>query len=235
MPYEFVLLRHGESTWNLENRFTGWADVPLTAGGIEEAHTAARLLDEAGFKFDLAFTSVLERAIHTLWIVLADMDLQWIPVDRDWRLNERHYGALQGLNKHETAQRLGEDLVHTWRRSYAAQPPALAWDDPLHPRFEQRYAHLPPDQLPAAESLADTYQRVIRWWQEKILSHLLDHQRLLIVGHGNRLRALVKHLDQTTDDAIPEVYIPTWLPCIYQLDEKLAVTNCKYLRDQPEG
>jgi len=235
MPYEFVLLRHGESTWNLENRFTGWTDVPLTADGIEEAHTAARLLVEAGFTFDMAFTSVLERATRTLWIVLADMDLLWIPVDRDWRLNERHYGALQGLNKRATAQRLGEDLVHAWRRSYTARPPALARDDPRHPRFDPRYAYLPPDQLPAAESLADTYQRVIKWWREKILPRLLAHQRLLIVGHGNSLRALVKHLDQITDDAIPEVYIPTGVPCIYQLDEKLAVTTRKYLRDQPEG
>lgn len=231
MNYEFVLLRHGESTWNLENRFTGWTDVPLTLHGMEEAHTAARLLREVGFDIDLAFTSVLGRAIHTLWIILADLDRVWIPVDRDWRINERHYGALQGLNKRETAQTMGAALVHAWRRSYAARPPALDWNDPRHPRFDPRYAGLLANRLPATESLADTYQRVLWWWQEKILPHLLARQRLLIVAHGNSLRALVKHLDQITDEAIPEVYIPTGVPRLYRLDKNLEVIYRKYLGD----
>lgn len=227
--YQIVLIRHGESVWNQENRFTGWTDVGLTPAGMQEAQQAAQSLIQSGFTFDQALTSVLRRAIHTLWIILDEMDLMWIPVERDWRLNERHYGGLQGLNKAETAERLGKDLVHTWRRSYQARPPALPDDDPRHPRFDPRYAHLPAAQIPACESLEDTYLRVRPWWSERVLPRMLQGQRLLVVAHGNSLRALVKMLDQISDEEIPALNIPTGVPLVYQFDARLQVSDKHYL------
>ncbi len=227
--YEIVLLRHGESEWNLENRFTGWTDVGLTPNGIQEAQLAACVLQENGFTFDRALTSVLRRAVHTLWIILDKMDLMWIPVERDWRLNERHYGALQGLNKAETAEQLGKDLVHAWRRSYKARPPALEASDPRHPRFDPRYLHLSDDQIPASESLEDTYQRVQPWWNEQVLPRLLGGERLLVVAHGNSLRALVKMLDQISDEEIPGLNIPTGVPLVYKFDAGMRISEKKYL------
>ena len=229
MKYEFILLRHGESQWNLENRFTGWTEVELTPKGEQEARQAAAKLLENGSHFDLALTSVMNRAIKTLWIVMQEMDLAWIPVERDWRLNERHYGALQGLNKAETAEKLGKDVVHAWRRSFAVRPPALEWDDPRHPRFDPRYAQLDPVTLPASESLADTLGRVLPYWNESVLPRLLAGQRPIIVAHGNSLRALVKHLDKIPDDQIPDLNIPTGVPLIYALDDNLQVCERRYL------
>lgn len=229
MEYQFILLRHGESHWNKENRFTGWTDIQLTSHGIEEAKKAAQLLQKHGLAFDLAMTSVLSRAIHTLWIVLSEMDLMYIPVMKDWRLNERHYGNLQGLNKAETAERLGKEIVHFWRRSYAGCPPALTLDDPRHPRFDPRYEHINPELLPASESLQDTLRRVRIWYCDQLLPMLLDRKRILIVAHGNSLRALVMHLDDISGNAIPELYIPTGVPLIYHLNENLEITRRYYL------
>lgn len=229
-----VLLRHGESQWNLENRFTGWTDVDLSERGVAEARRAATLLKEGGYSFDLAFTSLLKRAIRTLWIVLDGLDLMWIPVQRSWRLNERHYGALQGLNKQETAAQYGEDQVRAWRRGYAVRPPALADDDPRHPRFDPRYASLRPDQLPASESLQDTLHRVLPYWQEAIAPALQQGQRVLVVAHGNSLRALVKYLDNVSDDAIVELNIPTGFPLVYELDDGLRPVRHAYLGNPEE-
>jgi 2,3-bisphosphoglycerate-dependent phosphoglycerate mutase len=214
----FVLLRHGQSQWNLENRFTGWTDVPLTEQGRQEARQAARLLREAGFSFDMAFTSVLQRANETLQIVLAEMGLEALPVNRLWELNERHYGALQGLNKAETALRYGEPLVMSWRRSYAVRPPALEPDDPRHPRFDPLYAGLSAGQLPATESLQDTEQRLLPCWQSIILPAVLSGARLLLVAHSNSLRALVRCLDQIPEQDVPALNIPTGLPLVYEID-----------------
>src|SRR5574341_1432862 len=210
--YKVVLLRHGQSTWNLENRFTGWTDVGLTDQGRAEALESGKKLKEAGCVFDVAFTSVLRRAIQTLWIVLEEMNLEWIPVTNAWQLNERHYGALQGLNKSEMAQKYGEAQVKIWRRSYDVPPPALDWNDERHPRFDPRYASLTPEQLPATESL----------------------KRTLIVAHGNSLRALVKHLDQISDEEIPELNIPTGIPLVYELDKDLKPIKHYYLGDEKE-
>ncbi|MBE3576061.1 MAG: 2,3-diphosphoglycerate-dependent phosphoglycerate mutase [Firmicutes bacterium] len=229
-----VLLRHGESQWNLENRFTGWTDVDLSERGVAEARRAATLLKEGGYSFDLAFTSLLKRAIRTLWIVLDGLDLMWIPVQRSWRLNERHYGALQGLNKQETAAKYGEDQVRAWRRGYAVRPPALADDDPRHPRFDPRYASLRPDQLPGSESLQDTLHRVLPYWQEAIAPALQKGQRVLVVAHGNSLRALVKYLDNVSDDAIVELNIPTGFPLVYELDDGLRPVRHAYLGNPEE-
>jgi len=220
-PGTLVLLRHGESLWNRENRFAGWTDVDLSAQGRTEALTAGRALKEHGCSFDLAFTSVLTRAIRTLWITLDELGLMWIPVHRDWRLNERHYGALQGLNKAETARQYGEAQVESWRRSYEDRPPALEWADPRHPRHDPRYRHLLPEQLPSAESLKDTKVRLLPCWQHRIAPALRSGQSVLIAGHGNSLRALVKLLDGVSDADIADLDIPTGIPLVYELDAEL--------------
>ncbi len=229
---KLVLLRHGQSVWNLENRFTGWKDVDLTEQGFNEARTAGERLARHGFRFDWMFTSVLRRAIRTGWIALDGVDQLWIPVTKDWRLNERHYGALTGLDKSETAQEYGEEQVHTWRRSYATPPPALDEQDPRHPRFDPRYAHLTADQLPATESLKDTLERVLPYWESDIVPALRSEQTILIAAHGNSLRALVKHLDGVSDEAITSVEIPTGEPLVYELDDQLAVQQSYYLKDR---
>jgi 2,3-bisphosphoglycerate-dependent phosphoglycerate mutase len=231
MRTRLVLLRHGQSAWNLENRFTGWTDVELSNAGLAESYQAGRLLAASGFEFDLAFTSVLKRAVRTLWIALDEMDLLWIPVVRHWRLNERHYGALQGLNKAETAEQFSAEQVHQWRRSFAVRPPALNMDDPRHPRFDRRYARLDPGRLPATESLQDTLNRVMPFWHRVIAPQLQHGERILIAAHGNSLRALVKHLDHISDQDIPELNIPTGVPQVYELDEELRVLDRRYLGD----
>src|SRR5512143_1344123 len=217
--YKLVLVRHGQSTWNLENRFTGWTDVDLTEQGRAEAHSAGQILREGGYEFDLAFTSVLRRAIKTLWIVLDEMGLEWIPVTRAWELNERHYGALQGLNKAETAQKFGEAQVKIWRRSYDVPPPSLELDDERHPRFDRRYADLTPEQLPATESLKITLERVLPYWHSTLAPMIQSGARTLIVAHGNSIRAMVKYLDDISDADIPELNIPTGIPLVYELGE----------------
>lgn len=229
-----VLLRHGESTWNQDNRFTGWTDVDLSERGRQEASAAARLLREGGYTFDIAFTSLLRRAIRTLWIVLDEMDLMWLPVHGTWRLNERHYGALQGLDKRETAARFGEAQVQLWRRSYAVPPPPLDPSDPRHPGRDRRYAHLAPEELPLSESLRDTVARFLPCWQGDILPQLRAGRRVLIVAHGNSLRALVKHLDGISDEDIAELNIPTGIPLVYELEDDLRPRRSFYLGD-PEA
>ncbi len=231
---KLVLLRHGESTWNLENRFTGWTDVDLTPKGIEEAHTAGRLLREDGYTFDVAHTSLLKRAIRTLWITLDEMDLMWIPVHRSWRLNERHYGALQGLNKAETAAQYGDEQVLVWRRSYSTPPPLLTADDPRHPSRDRRYAGLSSSELPLAESLQDTVARFLPYWHETIVPDIRAGRRVVIAAHGNSLRALVKHLDGISEDEIVGLNIPTGIPLVYELDDDLAPIRHYYLGD-PEA
>jgi len=232
--YTLVLLRHGESTWNLENRFTGWTDVDLSPKGLKEAGEAARLLREGGFVFDVAHTSVLLRAIRTLWITLDGMQLAWIPVRKSWRLNERHYGALQGLNKAETAKKFGDEQVKIWRRSYATPPPVLTPDDERHPGRDPRYAGLPKDLLPLTESLKDTVHRFLPYWHDRIAPDILAGRRVLIAAHGNSIRALVKHLDGMSDDAIVSLNIPTGIPLVYQLDADLRPLGSRYLGD-PEA
>jgi 2,3-bisphosphoglycerate-dependent phosphoglycerate mutase len=229
--YKVVLLRHGESTWNSENRFTGWTDVDLSDKGRAEALEAGRLLREAGFVFDIAYTSVLKRAIRTCWMALDELDLLWIPVIRDWRLNERHYGALQGLNKAETAAKHGEAQTQIWRRSYDTPPPALALDDPRHPSHDPRYATLAPQELPATESLKDTVARFVPYWTGTIGPAIQRGQRVLIAAHGNSLRALVKYLDDISDEDIVGLNIPTGIPLVYELDGKLAPIRHDYLGD----
>jgi len=230
--HRLVLLRHGQSTWNLENRFTGWTDVDLTPQGHAEAHAAAAVLRESGFRFDVAYTSVLKRAIRTLWIVLDDMDLMWIPVHRDWRLNERHYGALQGLNKAETAAKYGEEQVKIWRRSYATPPPSLSPDDARHPSRDPRYAALRAEDRPSTESLADTVARFLPAWKGVIAPAVASGASVLLAAHGNSLRALVKHLDQVSDEAIVELNIPTGIPLVYELDGDLKPIRHYYLGDE---
>jgi 2,3-bisphosphoglycerate-dependent phosphoglycerate mutase len=228
---KLVLLRHGQSTWNLENRFTGWTDVDLSPRGREEAAEAARLLAEGGYTFDVAHTSVLKRAIRTLWIVLDAMDLMWIPVFRSWRLNERHYGALQGLNKAETAAKYGEEQVKLWRRSDSVPPPALTLDDPRHPSHDRRYAELRAADLPAGESLADTVARFLPYWHDRVVPDLRAGRRVLIAAHGNSLRALVKYLDDVPDQELVNLNIPTGVPLVYELDEALRPREHYYLGD----
>ena len=220
MPSRLVLVRHGQSAWNLENLFTGWTDVDLTAQGRDEARAAGALLRAQGFEFGLAFTSVLKRAIRTLWIVLDEMDRMWVPVERDWRLNERHYGTLQGLDKAETTAKYGAEQVKVWRRSYDIPPPPLAADDPRHPRFDVRYRAIDPARLPATESLKDTLARVEPWWHERLVPALATGGDVLAVAHGNSLRALVKMLDGMSDTDIVEFNIPTGVPILYELDDK---------------
>ena len=226
-----VLLRHGESDWNKENRFTGWTDVDLSARGREEAREAGRLLKEGGYGFDLAFTSVLKRAIRTLWIALDEMDLMWIPVEKCWRLNERHYGALQGLNKAETAAQHGEAQVKIWRRSYDIPPPALERADPRHPSRDPRYAALSDSELPLTESLKDTVARFLPYWHDTIAPAVTSGRRVLIAAHGNSLRALVKYLDNISEQAIVELNIPTGIPLVYELDLRLKPVRHYYLGD----
>ena len=232
--YKIVLLRHGESIWNKENLFTGWTDVDLSEKGVEEAHEAARLLMEDGYAFDIAYTSVLKRAIRTLWIVLDDMDMMWLPVVRHWRLNERHYGALQGLNKAQTAEKHGEEQVHIWRRSYDVPPPPLERDDERWPGRDPRYAPLTPDIIPLSESLKDTVARFMPYWHDVIAPAIKEGKRVLVSAHGNSLRALVKHLDDISDDDIPGLNIPTGIPLVYELDNELKPVNSYYLGD-PEA
>jgi 2,3-bisphosphoglycerate-dependent phosphoglycerate mutase len=226
-----VLLRHGESVWNKENRFTGWTDVGLSEKGVEEAHSAAALMAEEGYRFDVAYTSVLKRAIKTLWIALEDMDLMWIPVYRSWRLNERHYGALQGLNKAETAERHGAEQVHIWRRSYDIRPPALEQDDPRNPAKDPRYADLQPNEIPLTECLKDTVARMLPYWHETIAPAVKRGTRVLVAAHGNSLRALVKYLDDIPDDEIVDLNIPTGIPLVYELDDDLQPLKHYYLGD----
>jgi 2,3-bisphosphoglycerate-dependent phosphoglycerate mutase len=229
-----VLLRHGESDWNRENRFTGWTDVDLSDKGVAEAHEGARLLREGGYRFDVAYTSVLKRAIRTLWIVLEDMDQMWIPVHRHWRLNERHYGALQGLNKAETAARHGEAQVKVWRRSYDTPPPALTPDDERYPGKDPRYANVPQDELPLTESLKDTVARFLPYWTGTIVPVIQSGKRVLIAAHGNSLRALVKHLDGISESDIVGLNIPTGVPLVYELEADLRPVRHFYLGD-PEA
>jgi len=234
MTYTLVLVRHGQSEWNKSNRFTGWTDVGLTPDGRAEAELAAQLLTDAGLAFDVAYTSLLKRAIHTLDITLAAMDLSWIPVVKDWRLNERHYGALQGLNKAETAAEHGDDQVHIWRRSYDIAPPPLDPDDERHPRHDARYATIDPEKLPATECLADVVARMVPYWEEVIAPDVHSGRRVALFAHGNSLRALVKHLDGISDDDIPGLNIPTGVPLVYELNGALEPLSSGYLGD-PEA
>jgi 2,3-bisphosphoglycerate-dependent phosphoglycerate mutase len=229
-----MLVRHGQSIWNLENLFTGWIDIDLSAQGCEEARSAARELGRAGFVPDLVFTSLLKRAIRTQWLMLEELDLLWLPVERDWRLNERHYGALQGLNKAQTTERHGAAQVQLWRRSYDVPPPPLDPEDPGHPRFDRRYAGVDPRELPSAESLKDTLARVLPYWEQHIAPPLLAGRNVLVVAHGNSLRALVKLLDGLSEPAVVELNIPTGVPLQYEFDAPLRPRASRYLGD-PEA
>ena len=229
--HKLVLLRHGQSTWNKENRFTGWKDVDLSDQGVAEAREAGRLMKEAGLGFDIAYTSVLRRAIKTLYRALDEMDLLWIPVEKHWRLNERHYGALQGLNKAETAAKHGEDQVKIWRRSYDIPPPPLTKDDERYSGRDPRYASLKPEEIPASESLKDTVERFLPYWHGTIAPAIASGKRVLIAAHGNSLRALVKYLDNVSDQDIVELNIPTGIPLVYELDDQLKPIKHYYLGD----
>jgi 2,3-bisphosphoglycerate-dependent phosphoglycerate mutase len=229
--FKLILLRHGESLWNRENRFTGWTDVDLSQKWYAEAKAAGRMIRDAGINLDLAYTSVLRRAIRTLWEVQEVMDCLWLPVVKDWRLNERHYGALQGLNKVEMAEHYGEEQVHNWRRGYAIRPPALNTSDPRHPRFDPRYRGMASHHLPATESLADTLLRVVETWEEDILPRLKSGKRILIAAHGNSLRALVKHLEHVSEADIMELNIPTGIPLVFEFNSVMQVVARYYLAD----
>ena len=229
--YKLVLIRHGESTWNLENRFTGWTDVALTPTGVEQALQAGRLLKAEGYEFDVAYTSVLKRAIWTLWHALDQMDRTWLPVLNDWRLNERHYGALQGLNKAETARQYGDEQVLVWRRSYDTPPPVLDAADPRCERSDPRYAKLEPGQVPLTECLKDTVARVLPFWHECLAPAIRAGQRVVVAAHGNSMRALVKYLDGISDDAIVGLNIPNGIPLVYELDDALKPIRSYYLGD----
>jgi 2,3-bisphosphoglycerate-dependent phosphoglycerate mutase len=231
---KLVLLRHGESLWNKENRFTGWTDVDLSEQGIIEANKAGELLKAEGFMFDMAYTSVLKRAIRTLWITLDKLDLMWIPVERSWRLNERHYGALQGLNKAETAKKFGDEQVHIWRRSYDIQPPALEKNDERFPGKDPRYKNLTDKELPLTECLKDTVERFLPYWKETIAPTIKSGKKIIIAAHGNSLRALVKYLDNIPDEEIVGLNIPTGVPLVYELDENLKPIKHYYLGNQEE-
>jgi 2,3-bisphosphoglycerate-dependent phosphoglycerate mutase len=231
VPGILVLVRHGQSIWNVENLFTGWTDVDLSEQGHREAAEAGRQLLRDNISVDVAFTSVLKRAIRTLWIMLDQMDRMWLPVERSWRLNERHYGALQGLNKAQTVEKHGEAQVKIWRRSYAIAPPPLAANDKRHPRFDPRYAHIDSSQLPATESLKDTLQRVLPLWESRISSDLLAGRNVLVAAHGNSLRAMVKMLDNIPEEKIVELNIPTGVPLLYELDAELKPLTSRYLGD----
>ncbi len=229
-----VLLRHGESLWNQENRFTGWTDVDLSEKGRQEAQNAAHLLSQNGFSFDQAYTSVLKRAIRTLWIVLDKLNLMWIPVEHAWQLNERHYGALQGLNKTETAQKYGEEQVHIWRRSYDVCPPKLEADDPRFSGKDPRYASISPQQIPQGECLKDTLDRLLPYWHSNIRPTIQQGKNVLIVAHGNSLRALIQFLDNMTNDQITQLNIPTGTPLVYELDDNLKPKTHYYLGNADE-
>jgi 2,3-bisphosphoglycerate-dependent phosphoglycerate mutase len=229
--YKLVLIRHGESTWNLENRFTGWTDVPLTATGVEQARQAGRLLKEAGYDFDIAYTSVLQRAVWTLWHTLDALERTWLPVQHDWRLNERHYGALQGLNKADMARQYGDEQVLVWRRSYDTPPPALDPADPRCERGDRRYAALAPGQVPLTECLKDTVARVLPFWNDSVAPAIRAGKKVVIAAHGNSIRALVKYLDNIADDAIVGVNIPNGIPLVYELDDDLKPIRNYYLGD----
>ncbi len=231
MPRKLILVRHGQSAWNLANLFTGWHDVDLTERGREEAKLAGRELERENLEPDIAFTSLLKRAIRTLWLILEATDRMWLPVEKSWRLNERHYGALQGLDKAQTAARHGAAQVMLWRRSFDIPPPPLDWNDPQHPRFDVRYADLDPKLLPATESLKDTLARVVPFWEARIVPELAAGRTVLIVAHGNSLRALVKMLDGMTESAIVEFNIPTGIPMLYELDERLRPLSRRFLGD----
>jgi len=232
--YKVVLLRHGESTWNKANKFTGWTDVDLSEKGIVEAKKAGEVLKKEGFTFDIAFTSVLKRAIRTLWITLDELDLMWIPVIRNWRLNERHYGALQGLNKAETAQKYGEEQIKIWRRSYDTQPPALEKTDERYPGNDPRYSNLTEEELPLTECLKDTVERFMPYWSETITPTIKEGKKVLIAAHGNSLRALVKYLDNVSEEEIVGLNIPTGIPLVYELDDDLKPIKHYYLGDPDE-
>ena len=234
MTFKLVLIRHGESQWNLENRFTGWTDVDLTPAGLAEARRAGALLRSEGYEFDIAFTSVLKRAIRTLWHVLDEMDRMWLPVTKDWRLNERHYGALQGLNKAETAKKYGDEQVLVWRRAYAVAPDALPPGDARGSESDPRYASIAPGLVPRTECLKDTVARVVPYWTESIAPAVAAGKRVVVAAHGNSLRALVKHLDKIGDDEIVSLNIPTGRPLVYELDHRLAPVRSYYLGDQAE-
>lgn len=229
--HKLVLIRHGESVWNKENRFTGWADVDLTEKGVEEAHEASRLL-RVEYTFDIAFTSLLKRAIRTLWIILDDLNLMWIPVHKHWRLNERHYGMLQGLNKAETAAKYGEQKVLEWRRGYEVRPPLIDKNDERDPALDQRYRDLKPNEIPRGESLKDTVNRFLPYWLETIVPTIKSRKRVLIAAHGNSLRALVKYLDNISDSASTELNIPTGVPLVYELDDQLKPKAHYYLGNE---
>lgn len=233
--HTLVLLRHGQSAWNLENRFTGWTDVDLTERGLAEAKEAARLLQEGGYTFDIAFTSVLKRAIRTLWTVMDEMDMMWLPVERHFRLNERHYGDLQGLNKAEMAEKAGEEQVKIWRRSFDVPPPPLEDGDARLPHHDPRYKDIDPAILPRTEALKQTVERVLPFWNDRIRPQILAHRKVMICAHGNSLRALVKHLDSVSDEDIVSLNIPTGIPLIYELDEKLQPVKHYYLGDEEKA
>jgi 2,3-bisphosphoglycerate-dependent phosphoglycerate mutase len=232
--YKIVLLRHGESDWNKENRFTGWTDVDLSEKGLAEANKAGEVLLKEGYTFDVAYTSVLKRAIRTLWITLDKMDLMWIPVYNTWRLNERHYGALQGLNKAESAAKMGEEQVHIWRRSYDVRPPALTPDDPRFPGNDPRYKDVPKEELPLTECLKDTVARFLPFWYDTIITAVKSGKKVIIAAHGNSLRSLVKHLDNISDEEIVGLNIPTGIPLVYELDDDLKPITHYYLGDPDE-
>jgi len=230
--HKIILVRHGESEWNRENRFTGWTDVPLSEKGVQEAREAGRLLRERGFTFDMAYTSVLRRAIKTLWLILEEMDLMWIPVAVNWRLNERHYGALQGLNKSEATRELGEDQVKAWRRSFDVPPPPLTMEDPRHPRFDPKYGNLNPADLPATECLKDTIDRLLPYAQENIAPAVQSGKRVLIVANGNTLRGLIKYAEGISNEDIADLNIPTAMPLVYELEDGLRPIRRYYLGEQ---
>jgi 2,3-bisphosphoglycerate-dependent phosphoglycerate mutase len=232
--YKLVMMRHGQSAWNLENRFTGWTDVDLTPAGVAEAQKAGRLMKEKGYAFDIAYTSVLKRAIKTLNVALEEMDQLWLPTSKHWRLNERHYGALQGLNKAETAAKFGDEQVLVWRRAYAIAPDPLSLEDPRHPRFDARYASLAAGDLPATECLKDTVARVLPFWNDFIAPAIRAGNRVLIAAHGNSLRALIKYLDEMSDEKIVELNIPTAQPLVYELDDDLKPLKSYYLAPPEE-
>jgi 2,3-bisphosphoglycerate-dependent phosphoglycerate mutase len=232
--HKVVLVRHGESTWNKENRFTGWHDVPLSQHGVEEAIEAGKLLREAGFNFDLCYTSVLQRAIKTYYTIADQLDLSWIPHHKHWRLNERHYGALQGLNKAETSAKHGEEQVLQWRRSFDIPPPELELDDERHPRFSAMYQNLPADALPKTESLKTTIDRVLPFWHDTVCPSILDHKQVIVVAHGNSLRAVVKHLSGMSEDEILNYNIPCAVPLVYEFDQDLNPLKNYFLLDEDE-
>ncbi len=229
--YKLVLIRHGVSTWNLENRFTGWTDVDLTPTGVEQARNAGRLLKAEGYEFDVAYTSVLKRAIRTLWLALDEMDRTWLPVVKAWQLNERHYGGLQGLNKADMAKQYGDEQVLIWRRSYDTPPPALEANDPRSERGDARYAALQPEQIPLTECLKDTVARVIPFWNERMAPAIQSGQRLVVAAHGNSIRALIKYLDGISDTDIVNLNIPNGIPLVYELDDNLKPIRSYYLGD----